>query len=155
MRIEFTLDEKAVSVETYGLRRLHDLLAIDLEVMEGRDGCGEGECGSCTVLVDGRPVVSCLVPVAQVRGAAVTTLDGVISEHRHRELLSVLSESERAECGFCLPGMIISAAVAVDGAREPLPEIDVRRAISGHLCRCAAYDKIVDAVARAMTEGER
>ena len=140
--MRFTLNGTRVDVEAPPLRRLLDVLREECGLTGTKEGCGEGECGACTVLLDGRPVVSCLVPFAQVRGARVTTIEGLGGEHPLQE--AFVAEGA-AQCGICTPGMILAAAALPDRAT---PE-EVREGLAGNLCRCTGYTAIHRAVARA------
>jgi len=132
----------AVEVHAPPMKRLLDVLREELGLTGSKEGCGEGECGACTVLVDGEPVVSCLVPVAQVEGAEVTTIEGLGGEH---PLQTAFAELLGAQCGICTPGMIM-AAVAL-GERPTLDE--VRLGLAGNLCRCTGYEAIYRSIEAA------
>ena len=121
------------------MARLLDVLRDDLRLTGTKEGCGEGECGACTVLVDGAPVLSCLIPLAQVRDAEVLTIEGLGGAH---PLQRAFAEEGAAQCGICTPGMIM-AAMALDSG--PSLE-DVRVALAGNLCRCTGYEAIYRAV---------
>ncbi|RLB54716.1 MAG: hypothetical protein DRI34_11630 [Deltaproteobacteria bacterium] len=147
--IRFELNGSPVEVKLEGFRRLIDVLREDLGLTGTKEGCGQGECGACTVLVDGRPVNSCLYPAAEVDGRRVTTIEGL---ERQPGRLSVLQrafvEQGGIQCGFCTPGMILSAQGLLE--RNPHPDDgQIRRALSGNLCRCTGYLQIVAAVRRA------
>jgi len=110
-----------------------------------KKGCGTGDCGSCTVIMDGKPVNSCLVLAVQANGRKITTIEGLESEEGLHPLQKAFTEKGAIQCGFCSPGMILSSKNLLD--RNPRPtEEEIRRAISGNLCRCTGYQKIVDAV---------
>jgi aerobic carbon-monoxide dehydrogenase small subunit len=140
--VRLTVNGAAVEVSAHPMKRLLDVLREDCGLTGAKEGCGEGECGACTVLLDGRPVVSCLVPVAQVRGAEVTTIEGLGGAH---PLQAAFAELGGAQCGICTPGMIL-AAVAL-GPRPSLEE--VRTGLAGNLCRCTGYE----AIYRALEQG--
>jgi aerobic-type carbon monoxide dehydrogenase small subunit (CoxS/CutS family) len=149
--MRFTLNGKARRIGVHPLRRLLDVLREDLALTGTKEGCGEGECGACTVLVDGEPVNSCLVPVAQVDGARVTTIEGLGGRHR---LQHAFVEHGGAQCGICTPGMIM-AAVAL-GKRPSLDQI--RIGLAGNLCRCTGYSAIyrsIEATIKGRNRGER
>ena len=135
-------------------RRLIDVLREDLGLTGTKEGCGEGECGACTVLVDGELVNSCLVPICQVEGAAVETVEALGSlDHLHALQESFLTEGG-AQCGICTPGMLMSAWVYLrEGGRDE-PE-SIREALAGNLCRCTGYQHIVQAVVRTVREAPR
>jgi carbon-monoxide dehydrogenase small subunit len=156
--IRFVLNGDPVEVETPGIRRLLDVLREDLGLTGTKEGCGEGECGACTVIVDTHVVVSCLVPVAQVDGHVVRTVEGLSTEHddEGRPILTTLQraflELGAAQCGICTPGMLVAAQAYLDAGGGP-DEGTIREAIAGNLCRCTGYTKIVDAIARAALDG--
>jgi aerobic carbon-monoxide dehydrogenase small subunit len=140
--IGFVLNGRSVRVRTPGMKRLLDVLREECRLTGTKEGCGEGECGACTVLVDGAPVNSCLVPVAQVKGAKVVTIEGLGGRHR---LQRAFIEEGGAQCGICTPGMIL-AAVAL--GKKPTIE-QVRTGLAGNLCRCTGYSGIYRAVMKA------
>jgi aerobic carbon-monoxide dehydrogenase small subunit len=145
MSTRFTLNGAAVEARTHPLARLLDVLREELGLIGTKEGCGEGECGACTVLVDGAPVCSCLVPLAQVEGAEVMTIEGLGGDH---PLQRAFVELGGAQCGICTPGMIL-AALAL-GGKPSLAEI--REGLAGNLCRCTGYEAIYRAVLRAAGE---
>ncbi len=124
---------------------LLQVLREDLGLTGTKHGCGVGDCGSCTVLMDGEPVNSCLVLAAQADGREVTTIEGLADGDRLHPLQESFVEKGAIQCGFCTPGMILSSKALLDKKKRPT-ETDVREAISGNLCRCTGYQKIVEAV---------
>jgi carbon-monoxide dehydrogenase small subunit len=130
-----------------GMRRLLDVLREDLGLTGTKEGCGEGECGACTVLVDGEVVVSCLVPVCQVDGSVVRTVEGLAvgGGDGLAPLQAAFLEAGGAQCGICTPGMLMAAEAFLAAGAEPTDEA-IREAIAGNLCRCTGYTKIVDAI---------
>jgi len=137
--MEFRLNGAEVEVEAHPMKRLLDVLRQECGLTGTKEGCGEGECGACTVLVDGEPVCSCLVPFAQVRGAEVTTIEGLGGDH---PLQRAFAELGGAQCGICTPGMIMAAL-----SLGPSPTLeDVRVGLAGNLCRCTGYEAIYRAV---------
>jgi carbon-monoxide dehydrogenase small subunit len=146
----FSLNGKPREVSVPGMRRLLDVLREDLGFTGTKEGCGEGECGACTVILDGMVVDSCLVPVCQVDGSEIRTVEGL--SEAQSAALSPLQQAflERggAQCGICTPGMLMSAqAYLEDGGAAD--EEDIREAIAGNLCRCTGYTKIIDAIEAA------
>jgi len=140
--MRFTLNGKPRRVDAHPLTRLLDVLREDCGLTGTKEGCGEGECGACTVLVDGEPVNSCLVPFAQVAGARVTTIEGLGGRHR---LQRTFVEHGGAQCGICTPGMIM-AAVAL--GKKPTRD-EIRVGLAGNLCRCTGYEAIYRSVQKA------
>jgi carbon-monoxide dehydrogenase small subunit len=133
------------------MERLLDVLRQQLHLTGTKEGCGEGECGACTVFIDGQIVNSCLVPVAQVEGASIQTIEGIASENQLHAVQRAFIEFGGAQCGICTPGMVM-AAVDLLG-RSPNPtETDIRNGLAGNLCRCTGYMKIFEAVIRACRE---
>ena len=144
--MRFTLNGVPVSLEVQGARRLLDVLRETVGLTGTKEGCGEGECGACSVLIDGEVVNSCLVAAGQVEGCDVVTVEGLAAEDGH---LSVLQQAfidrGAAQCGICTPGMLLAAHVLL--RENPNPSVDdVRVGLAGNLCRCTGYTKIIDAV---------
>jgi carbon-monoxide dehydrogenase small subunit len=151
MVIELTVNGRAERVLTDPLRTLLDMLREDLGLTGTKDGCREGECGTCTVLLDGRPVNACLVLAGQAAGREVLTIEGLAGESQLHPLQRAFVEAGAVQCGFCTPGSILSAAALL--AENPRPtELEIRRALVGNLCRCTGYAKIVTAVRLAAEE---
>jgi len=129
-------------------RRVIDILREDLNLTGTKEGCSAGECGACTILVDGESRLSCLMLAAQLEGRSVTTIEGMASEGRLHPLQEAFVEHGAVQCGFCIPGMVLSAADLL--RRNPNPtRMEIRQGLSGNLCRCTGYQKIVDAVETA------
>lgn len=132
----------------YPMERLLDVLRQQLHLTGTKEGCGEGECGACTVFIDGEIVNSCLVPVAQVEGASITTIEGVATENQLHAVQQAFINFGGAQCGICTPGMVIAAVDLLN--RNPNPtEADIRNGLAGNLCRCTGYMKIFEAVVQA------
>ena len=127
------------------------MLRDDLGLTGTKNGCGEGDCGSCTVLLDDEPVNSCLMLAAQVDGHKVTTIEGLADGDKLHPLQTSFIENGAIQCGFCTPGMILSATALLEQQPDP-SELDIRTAISGNLCRCTGYQKIVEAVKAVATD---
>jgi aerobic carbon-monoxide dehydrogenase small subunit len=140
--MRFTLNSGEVDVDVSPMARLLDVLREECGLTGTKEGCGEGECGACTVLVNGDAVCSCLVPVAQVEGAEVTTIEGLGDEH---PLQRAFMDEVGAQCGICTPGMILTALTL--GSRPTLAKI--RQGLAGNLCRCTGYEAIYRAIHRA------
>jgi len=136
------------TIEAFPMARLLDVIREDLQLTGTKEGCGEGECGACTVVVDGRIVNSCLVPVAQVVGAEITTIEGVASDDQLHAVQQAFIEHGGAQCGICTPGMILAAVDLLSRNQTPT-EADIREGLAGNLCRCTGYIKIFESVVRA------
>lgn len=140
--VRFTLNGRRVDVAAHPMKRLLDVLREECGLTGTKEGCGEGECGACTVLLDGEPVNSCLVPFAQVRGSKVKTIEGL--KGRHTLQRTFVTEGG-AQCGICTPGMILAAAaLPKDASLE-----QVRTGLAGNLCRCTGYEGIYRAIKKA------
>lgn len=148
MELEFKVNGERRRVVVYPMARLLDVLREELELTGTKEGCGEGECGACTVILDGKIVNSCLVPVAQVNGAQVTTIEGVAEAEQLHAVQQSFIEHGGAQCGICTPGMVLAAIDLLE--RNPQPsEADIRTGLAGNLCRCTGYMKIFESVVRA------
>src|SRR5213593_1664707 len=143
--MRFTLNSQAVSFEGSGARRLLDVLREELGATGTKEGCGEWECGACSVLIDGEVVDSCLVAVGQVEGRQVTTVEGLAAGGRLTALQQAFIEHGAAQCGICTPGMLLAAHALLQQTTR-LSAADVREGLAGNLCRCTGYTKIIDAV---------
>lgn len=155
MKIRLTVNGKPVEREVDAETRLLDLLREDLHLTGTKEGCGEGECGACTVLIDGRPVNSCLVLAPQANGADVLTIEGVADGDRLHPIQQAFIDSGGVQCGFCTPGFIMSTYALLRDTPDPTDD-EIRSALEGNLCRCTGYGKIVEAVqlaAARMREG--
>jgi carbon-monoxide dehydrogenase small subunit len=137
-----------VTLRSYPFARLLDVLREELSLTGTKEGCGEGECGACSVLIDGELVNSCLVPAAQVRGADIQTVEGLTDGERLHAVQQAMVECGGAQCGICTPGMVLAAVNLLKQTPEPT-EADIREGLAGNLCRCTGYTKIFDAVVRA------
>jgi carbon-monoxide dehydrogenase small subunit len=144
-----TVNGAPAEVDAPGMRRLLDVLREDLGLTGTKEGCGEGECGACSVLVDGLVVDACLVPLCQVDGAAVDTVEGLAAApDRMNVLQAAFLETGGAQCGICTPGMLMAGEAFLASGAAPTEEA-VREAIAGNLCRCTGYTKIIDAIVLA------
>jgi aerobic carbon-monoxide dehydrogenase small subunit len=148
MGYRFFVNGDAVEVEVPGMRRLLDVLREDLSLTGTKEGCGEGECGACSVLMDGAVVDSCLVPVCQVAGTSVRTVEGLADGERLNDLQAAFLEAGGAQCGICTPGMLMAAEAFLSSGAAPSDDA-IRDSIAGNLCRCTGYTKIIDAIALA------
>ncbi len=144
----FTVNGEARKVLAHPMERLLDVLRNNLALSGTKEGCGEGECGSCSVLLDGMLVNSCLVPVAQATGASIVTIEGMSAHALMIPLQEAFLACGGAQCGICTPGMILAAAHLLEKTPEPAPA-DIREGLAGNLCRCTGYQQIFEAVAMA------
>jgi aerobic carbon-monoxide dehydrogenase small subunit len=146
--VSFELNGVPTDVLTEPHRPLLELLRDTLENTGTKEGCGTGDCGACTVLLDGRPVTSCLVLAPEVQGRKVTTVEGLAQRGRLHPVQRAFVDAGGLQCGICTPGMIVSAVALLERNQSPTEE-EIRYAIAGNLCRCTGYDKIVRAVEQA------
>ena len=137
------------TLRAYPFARLLDVLREELSLTGTKEGCGEGECGACSVLVGGELVNSCLVPAAQAEGADIRTVEGVADGERLHAVQSAMVECGGAQCGICTPGMVLAAVNLLKNNPDPT-EADIREGLAGNLCRCTGYMKIFDAVVKAV-----
>lgn len=151
IRVQCTVNGKVTIIEAYPIERLLDVLREQLRLTGTKEGCGEGECGACTVFINGEIVNSCLVPVAQVEGASITTIEGIACEDQLHSVQQAFLEYGGAQCGICTPGMVLAAVDLLK--RNPNPtEADIRTGLAGNLCRCTGYMKIFESVVNACRE---
>ncbi len=146
--ISFSVNGEVKKVFALPMERLLDVLRNDLKLTGTKEGCGEGECGSCSVLLDGMLVNSCLVPVAQANGATVVTIEGISVHAKMKYLQEAFLECGGAQCGICTPGMILAAVHLLEKKPEPALA-DIREGLAGNLCRCTGYMQIFEAVTNA------
>ncbi len=141
MKLRFTLNGGNLFLEVTGRERVIDLLRDRLELVGTKEGCGKGECGACTILLDGRPVCSCLLLAAQLAGRDVVTIEGVDGGR----IQQAFAEAGAVQCGYCSPGAIMSAYALLLRNKKP-SRTEIKRALSGNLCRCTGYEKLIGAV---------
>ena len=135
------------------MARLLDVLRDDLRLTGVKEGCGEGECGACAVLIDGELANSCLIPVLQADGAAITTVEGLAQNGRLHRVQRAFLECGGAQCGICTPGMILAAVALLERSPQPAPD-QIREGLAGNLCRCTGYVRIFEAVACAAASSD-
>jgi aerobic carbon-monoxide dehydrogenase small subunit len=148
MNLQFKTNGIVRYVDTPPMKRLLDVLREDLRLTGTKEGCGEGECGACSVIVDGEVINSCLVPVCQVNGSTILTIEGLANDGRLDPLQQAFLACGGAQCGICTPGMLIAARALLDENAHP-SRGEIKEAIAGNLCRCTGYVKIIDAVEQA------
>lgn len=145
MKVNFVLNDRMVEIDVEPDKRVIDVLRESFQMTGAKECCGSGECGACTILVDGESRLSCLILAAQLEGKVITTIEGLASEGRLHPLQEAFVEHGAVQCGFCTPGMVLASADLL--SKNPRPtRNEIREGISGNLCRCTGYQKIVDAV---------
>jgi carbon-monoxide dehydrogenase small subunit len=153
--LAFTLNGEQIQLDVEPGELLLDVLRRRLFLTGTKKGCGEGECGACTILLDGTPVLSCLLPAMKVQGRTVTTIEGIGRETSLHPVQESFLEKGAVQCGFCTPGMVLSSKSLLERRPNPTEE-EIKQALSGHLCRCTGYIQILEAVkdaAEKMTHG--
>jgi len=148
VEITFSVNNESKTLKVYPMERLLDVLREQLRLTGTKEGCGEGECGACSVMIDGQIVNSCLVPVAQVEGAQIRTIEGLASGDQLHAVQQAFIECGGAQCGICTPGMVMAAVSLLEKYPQP-SEADIRNGLAGNLCRCTGYMKIFESVVRA------
>lgn len=151
MKLQLEVNGKSIVCETDGNKRLIDFLRDDLGLTGTKEGCSEGECGACTVIVDGRAVPSCLVLTGQVDGSRILTVEGLEKNGELDILQKKFIEHGAVQCGFCTPGFLMSAKALLLQKKNPTLE-EIKRAVEGNLCRCTGYKKILEAIEDAAKE---
>ena len=154
MTFTFSVNEIARTVDVPAMKRLLDVLREDLRLTGAKEGCGEGECGACSIIIDGEVINSCLVPVCQIQGSKITTVEGVAHDGRLDPLQQAFLECGGAQCGICTPGMLMAARALLDSNANPGRD-QIKEAIAGNLCRCTGYVRIIDAIEQAAAALEK
>jgi aerobic-type carbon monoxide dehydrogenase small subunit (CoxS/CutS family) len=147
-KIQFTVNERPHAVETPPERPLLEVLREDLSLTGTKYGCGEGQCRACTVLLDGKPITSCVTPVRAASGKKVTTIEGLASNGKLHLVQQAFIEESAMQCGYCTPGMILRTVTLLDATPKPT-EAQIEESMNGSLCRCCGYKNILAAVQRA------
>lgn len=151
--IKVTINNKVEILDVNPLKRLIDVLREELKYTASKEGCGEGECGACSVIIEGELVNSCLIPIGKVEGKSILTLEGLKKTKKFDILENAFIDAGAVQCGFCIPGMIMATEALL--SKNPTPtEEEIRKGLSGNLCRCTGYKMIVEAVKLASTRGE-
>lgn len=153
VRVQCSVNGRAVTLEAYPMARLLDVLREQAGLTGTKEGCGEGECGACSVEIDGMLVNSCLVPVLQASGTAIRTIEGVADGDRLAAVQQAFITHGGAQCGICTPGMILAAVNLLSRCPEPT-EAQIREGLAGNLCRCTGYTKIFESVVAACRQSE-
>ena len=146
--VQCTVNGESRTLHVYPLERLLDVLREQLRLTGTKEGCGEGECGACSVMIDGRLVNSCLVPAAQVAGTTIQTIEGVATDDQLHAVQQAFIECGGAQCGICTPGMVLAAVDLLEKNSNPTAA-EIRNGLAGNLCRCTGYMKIFESVVRA------
>jgi len=148
--IELRVNGKAHRVDVEAERTLLSVLREELDLTGAKYGCGEGRCGACTVLVDGKPMPSCQLTVGKLKGKQITTIEGLEKDGRLHPLQQAFIDLDAMQCGYCTPGMILAGVALLAGGKSPNPtEQQIAEALEGHLCRCGTYQRIIAAIRRA------
>ena len=149
--IKFNINDQEFSLASYPMARLLDVIREDANLTGTKEGCGEGECGACSIFMNGKLVNSCLVPALQANGADIKTVESLASEESLSKIQQAFLEHGGAQCGICTPGMLMAATELLD--QNPNPnELEIREALAGNLCRCTGYTKIFKSVLEALKE---
>ncbi|MFA6939555.1 MAG: (2Fe-2S)-binding protein [Clostridiaceae bacterium] len=153
MKIRFNLNFEDVEIDTDPLKRLLDVLREDFNLSSVKEGCGEGECGACSVLINNKITPSCMFPVGKAEGKNIITVDGLKKTRKYEIIRRAFEDAGAVQCGFCIPGMTIATEALL--LKNPNPSIDeIKEGISGNLCRCTGYNMIIDAIKIAAERGK-
>lgn len=148
MKVRVVINGISRELDAPPMKRVLDVLREDLGLTGTKEGCGEGECGACSLIVDGEVINSCLVPICQVQGSTIMTVEGLARDGRLDPLQQAFLECGGAQCGICTPGMLIAARALLDSKSNPNRD-EIKEAIAGNLCRCTGYIRIIDAIEQA------
>ena len=154
MNITITVNGSKHNCNVDPLRRLLDILREDLRLTGTKEGCGEGECGACSIIFNGKLSNSCLIPAAQCDGAEIITIEGFKDTRRGKVIIEAFAKAHSVQCGFCTPGMVLAAETILRNNPQPT-EDDIRFGISGNICRCTGYDMIIDGILLAAETGKK
>ena len=150
--IKLNVNGEDITVTAHPLKRLLDVLRDDLKLTGVKEGCGEGECGACSILLNGELVNSCIIPVGAAVGAKIETIEGYRKSKRYSVIEDSFAEESAVQCGFCTPGFVMAAEALLKHNPNP-SEDEIRKGISGNLCRCTGYDPIVKGIKKASKKG--
>ncbi|MBQ6672813.1 MAG: (2Fe-2S)-binding protein [Spirochaetales bacterium] len=151
-KICFRLNGKEVSIVTDPLRRLIDVLREDFDCKGVKEGCSEGECGACSIILNGKMVTSCIIPVGAIGGQEIMTIEGIRETEKGQVIIQAFADGGAVQCGFCIPGMVIATYCLLEENPDPTEE-EIRLGISGNICRCTGYDLIVESIRLASRRG--
>lgn len=151
--VSMTVNKRSVTVHIQPYARLIDVLRNDLDLTGTKEGCGVGECGACTVIIDGLNVNSCLVLAASMEGKDILTIEGLADSEKLHPLQEAFIKHNALQCGFCTPGLLLSAKALLDNKVQPTRE-EIKVAVSGNLCRCTGYEQIIDAIEEVASKGQ-
>lgn len=151
--IQFTLNGRTVETDAPATVRLLDFIREEFELIGTKEGCGEGECGACSVFVNNLLQNSCLIPIGSIDGATIQTIEGIMETEQFKILDESYSSAGGVQCGYCIPGMVMASAALLTKNPHPTEE-EIREGISGNLCRCTGYNMIVDAINLAAKKGD-
>lgn len=152
-KIEFHINGQKKTLEVSSTKRLVDVLREDLKITGTKEGCGEGECGACSIIMDNRLVNSCLIAFGSIEGKNIITIEGITGTKAYKVIEDAFAEAGAVQCGFCTPGMVMAAYAVLKSKKNP-SEDDIREGISGNICRCTGYNMIIDAVKIASKKGD-
>lgn len=153
MTIDITVNGRRNTIDVDPLSRLLDILRDHFSLTGTKEGCGEGECGACSVLMNGLLVNSCLIPIAQCDGSEILTIEGLSETKRGKILAEAFADTHAVQCGFCTPGMVMAAESLLQKVPKP-SEQEIREGLAGNICRCTGYDMIVEGIQQASEKGE-
>ncbi len=151
--IRFTLNDEEVSITCNPLKRLLDVLREDFGLFGTKEACGEGECGACSVLRDGKIITTCMVPIGAIKGSNIVTIEGLRETKRGKVIIDAFADGGAVQCGYCIPGMVIAAESLLSRSPNPTEE-EIRLGIAGNLCRCTGYDLIIESIKLAALKGD-
>ena len=154
MRSKFKVNSQSVEIDVHPKKRLLDILRDDFNLTGTKEGCGKGECGACTVLMNGRRVNSCLVPALQLDGARIVTIEGLEQWQSFSAIERAYIENGAVQCGFCISGFVMSTASLLTEVQFPVTQSEIKSALGGNLCRCTGYSKIIQAIQQLANQSE-
>lgn len=146
MKIQFSINGKKIEIDVSPKKRLLDILRDDLDLIGTKEGCGKGECGACTVLMNGKRVNSCLIPTLQLPDSQIVTIEGLQNWASFNSLEKAYIEHGAVQCGFCISGFVMSSAALLSESSFPISIEKIKRELAGNICRCTGYEKIIEAV---------